>query len=444
MSSRILCSLLLCSFLTSSAPAQEMPATLEQVRKAVDWPQLPKPEDASRFACGLSNCSFATKLSFSQVAEFFAKALPPLGWVEDKEPIPGVNASRKDYLSMQFDKDGMYLGISGYKDQMSGLNQIMIQNSGNVDVRKLPKFPGAQFKNDLRASQYYFTASKPEEVAAFYRKELPPLNWREVEDYSAKFHAKEGRTILHFVQNAMEINMTIWINKDKQTEATCFSSARHSFEPEQIKEVFCAKEMATPAKLKDCLEVIDMRKLPLMDKAQKLDHDKKMTVLAMAVSYQAPGTVTDAAKFYRKALGDMGWKEIPPVNDMDKMLTLKFEKAGYLVSVGASEYDKPGFVTVAVVNHSNVDIRQLPYPPGAEIHPTRDEFVNINTTLTKEEAFDFYRKELPKLGWKGGGTRGGALMTFVQNDVELRIEIQTDSHDKTAVQLREVLLGGVE
>jgi hypothetical protein len=342
---------------------------------------------------------------------------------------------------VQFDKGGMHLSISGYKDQTSGLNQITMQNSGNVDTRKLPKLPGAQFKHDLRTSQYYFTTAKPEVVSAFYRKELPPLGWRESEDYSAKFHAKEGRTILHFLQNAMEINMTVWVNKEGQTEVTCFSMVRHSFEPELVKAVFCAKEIPAPAEFSEYLKVIDMRKLPLMDKAQKLDHARKMNVTSTGVNYQAPGTVADAAKFYRKALGEMGWKETPPVNDMDKMMALKFEKAGYLVTVGASELDKPGLVTVAVINCSNVDLRQLPYPPGAEIHPGRDEFVNINTSLTTEAAFEFYQKELPKLGWKGGKRRGNAAMRFTQNDVELDIEIQTDSHDKTAVQVREVLRG---
>jgi hypothetical protein len=161
----------------------------------------------------------------------------------------------------------------------------------------------------------------------------------------------------------------------------------------------------------------------------------------VGVNYQAPGKVADAAGFYRKHFAAQGWTEIPPRSSMEKMAGLKFEKSGYLVSVGASEFDKPGFVTVSVANHGNVDLRQLPYPPGAEIHPQRDAHVNINTTLTTDAAFEFYRKELPRLGWKEAKTQGRGTTSFQQNDVDLLLEIQTDSHDKTAVQLRTVLRG---
>jgi hypothetical protein len=427
--------------LACSVSAQDAvkPATLAQIQQSIDWTKLPKPGDASRFTNGLSICSYATKLSFAQAAEFFGKALPPQGWVQDKTPLPGADQSR--YLSVAFDKEGIHLAISGYKEEMLGLTRVTLQNTGNLDARKLPKMADAQLKHDLRTNQYFTTPSKPEAVAAFYRQELPALGWREVEEYSAKFHAKEGRTVLRFLQNAMEIGVTAFVNKEGQTEVTMLPHVRYTFDPEHVRSVYCAREIPPAAKLKDYLAVIDLRKLPLMDKAEKLTHDKKMTVHTVGVRYQVPGKVEDAVAFYRRYFSGQGWTELPCENDIDKMAEIKFEKAGYLVSVGASEYDQPGFVTVAVTNHGNVDLRQFPYPAGAEISPQRGEHINLNTTLTPAAAFEFYRQELPKLGWKESKTRGRANSTFQQNDVELRLEIQTDSHQKTAVQLHALLRG---
>jgi len=73
------------------------PATLAEIRDAIAWSQIPKPDGALPGRNGLSSCSYKAPGTSLEAAAFFRKNLPPLGWKEDTAPIPGVD--QKDYLS---------------------------------------------------------------------------------------------------------------------------------------------------------------------------------------------------------------------------------------------------------------------------------------------------------------------------------------------------------
>ena len=97
-----------------------------------------------------------------------------------------------------------------------------------------------------------------------------------------------------------------------------------------------------------------------------------------------------------------------------RLTTLKFEKSGYLMMFNASRDKKDGLTNVSLMNTGNVDLRKLPFPPGAKFHPNRSEFINTETTLSVDDAFKFYRNELPKLGWKEVKQLGQGTMQFTQ------------------------------
>jgi hypothetical protein len=415
------------------------PATLAEIIQSIDWDKLPRPEGADRVHGSVSLLSYTVPLTFAQAGEFYRKSLPPLGWAEDKEVLQGVDANQSLYAA--FDKGDVRLVVTGYKTDPNAPLTVTLMNAGNVDARKLPQSADAKPRTSLRTAIIYTTAEKPDAVAQFSREKFKEQGWQETPVAGAKMLAKEGRTILRFIQNAMETTVVITVNKDGQTEVTLSPHVRNTFDPADVRAHCAPKDVTTPAKLKDALEVLDIRKLPRLPNSEKMDRDQILMVHSAGVAYQAPGSLAGTAKFYRKTLADLGWTEQLPAGDIDTLLALKFEKAGYLVSVGASQSQPGAKVEVSVTNHGNVDLRQLPYPPGAEIGTARDAFVNTTTTHNKEAATKFYQEELPKLGWKAVKAAKTGVMEFSQNDVDLHVEIGTDTEERTSIQLRAALRG---
>lgn len=420
----------------------EKPATLAMILQSVDLEKLPRPARALNVHGGpaLLSCQMPP-FTFAEAAEFYRKSLTPLGWAEDKEPIPGLDNSQLLYLA--FDKGGMRLVITGQKADRADPMTVTLVNTGNVDARKMPRMADAKPKIQLQTAVIYTTAAKPDEVAAFYSKEFSARGWRATLAPAARFLAKEGRTVLRFVQNAMECNVVIAAGKDRATEVTLAPQVRQTFEPADVRAHCTPKEVAAPAKQKEYLEVLDVRKLPRPEMAEKLEHDKEFVVHSVGTAYQAALNLDDVAVYYRKVFDELGWARLLSQGDSQTHLDLKFEKNGNLVSVTASKPAESDKVRVSVTNHGNVDLRQLPYPPGAEIGCVRDAHVHINTALSKAEAEEFYRKELPKLGWEAQATRGQGTLRFTQNEVYLHIEVGTDAEERTSMHIH-TLLRGVE
>lgn len=431
---RIACiTLLLVSASQGISQDATKPATVKEIKETIDWTKAPKLPEARKVNITLSMLTYDAPGTFLQAAEFYRKALPTLGWKEDTTPIPGVD--QKDYLSLSFDKGPMRLSVSGYRPDPKAPMTITLFNTGNVDVRTLPRTVDAKTKSDYRTAVVYTSQLKQSDIAEFCKKSISALGWKESPDDSAEFHAKEGRTVLRFLYNAMELTVVIYQNKEGQREITYSTHVQFDLKPEEVNEVMAgnAPAVAKPTTLKEAVEVIDITKLPRPDKAEKLKRDKKLMVLPIVASFQAPGTISDITKFYRKVFTDLGWKELNADIEMENMAQLKFEKAGYLVTLGASKQD--GAIQVSIVNRGNVDLRQLPYPEGARFPPERDQVVNCTTTLGNEATFEFYRKELTKLGWKEAATRGQGTARFTQNSMEIRLEITDGQAGKTQIKI---------
>jgi hypothetical protein len=79
-----------------------------------------------------------------------------------------------------------------------------------------------------------------------------------------------------------------------------------------------------------------------------------------------------------------------------------------------------------------VDLRRLPYPPGAEIGWDRRVLpATVRTTASPADAAAFYRAELPKLGW----TEKGKDLEFVQNGMRVKLYVGTPRDGTTPVQV---------
>jgi hypothetical protein len=418
------------------ADANSKPATLPEIRDAVDWAKIPRPNGWLPGRDGLSLCTFDAPGTFQEAATFFRKSLSDAGWREDALPA-GVD--QKQYLYLTFQKGNTYLVINGYRPSPEAFMTIALTNAGNVDLREYPKPGDAKFLSNGRLAAIYTTGATPQDATEFHRKALTERGWKEVPAESAKFFAKEGRIVLRFLQNAMEIGVVSAKNMTGETEVTLTSQVRHEFDPGDVREYLTPKAIPAPPTIDDYLAVIDLRKFPLMKDASKRERQSEPMARSAAIGCQAPGTLIDVVAHHRKHLLDQGWKETRSDSSIDRRAALYYEKKGYLLTVDAGQ-EKKEPVQIAVVNHGNVDLRQLPYPPGTEIYPERDAFLNCTTTLSQAEATEFYRKELTKLGWHEVKELGRGNYSFLQKATYLRIEIGKDTNDRTAIQLRTGLI----
>ena len=413
------------------------PAMLAEIRDAIDWSKMPKPPGAQSSRSGLSTCTYQAPGTFLEVATFFRNNMPALGWKEDATPIPGVD--QKESLYLTFDKGGMRLSINGYRSEPNVPMTITVSNNGNVDIRTIPKPADAKFQSNGQVAAFFTTGNKPEEAADFCRKGILNRGWKEVPDESAKFFAKEGRFVLRFIQNAMEIGVVASRNMAGQTEVSLTAHVKYKFDPSEIRKVLRIKDLSIPANEKEYLSVLDLRTFPLMKQARKRDRQSQAIALSHAMTCQAPGTLEEAIGYHRKEFLERGWTETRFDHEIDDRVEIDFEKQDYLVTVNLGQR-KQEDVQISVVNHGNIDPRQLPYPAGVEITPERSTFVNTLTTVSESEATEYYRKELVKSGWKEMKARGRGVYLFLQNASLLQIEIQKDAEGRTALKLTPSLL----
>ncbi|HQR07646.1 MAG TPA: hypothetical protein PLN21_12535 [Gemmatales bacterium] len=428
----IACTLLATCNVALHAQEVAKPATVKQVNEAIDFDKIPRLEGAIKYQKHFNHITYHAPGTFKQAADFYLEQLAKLGWQQEKT-IPA--GDQKDYLSVMFEKDGMLLSLSGYRSEAKDPMTVTLMVYGNVDVRQFPKMGDAEVKSNYKTVSFYLSKKTSDESMAFIRKFMKEQGWTERTEDGYATWAKEGRFVLKFEQNAMECTM-VTAKKPDGIEVMYSASVRHELSPDEVTTTVSGKELGKPATLKEAIDVIDIGKLPRMEKGTKGKRDKELYSLPIGTHYEVPESAVDAAAtFYRKLLKEQGWTELTPDLEMEDHVHLKFEKNGFLLGFSASYDKKDQATTVALLNHGNVDLRKLPFPPGAKFTSGRSNHINTTTRLGVDEAFEFYRKELTKLGWKEEKQLGQGTMRFTQNGIELRLEIGENIYKKTGVQL---------
>lgn len=158
-----------------------------------------------------------------------------------------------------------------------------------------------------------------------------------------------------------------------------------------------------PASLTEVVQVIDLRKLPLLK-----DADKPAESAATVIRYAAASKVAPAFEFYETTLGKLGWKiSTEPGGKLvtDDYGQGMFQKQGYQLSLSIfPDPSKPGQVSVTLMNMGNLDTRKLPAPPnskllygglGSTIHVTPAKVADVAAFVSKELRARGWRQYVP-------------------------------------------------
>jgi len=137
-----------------------------------------------------------------------------------------------------------------------------------------------------------------------------------------------------------------------------------------------------------------------------------------SLGYEATGDVKAVFEFQRRSLLERNWKELSEPQIYEQSASGQFGKGGYHVSVSIFPRGEPGQVSVHLQNHSNLNLRKLPVPPGAKLQYAFPAVASFETAAAVEETTDAVRKLLLDQGWQPYGSAGD-LMSFKQNAVHL-------------------------
>lgn len=173
------------------------------------------------------------------------------------------------------------------------------------------------------------------------------------------------------------------------------SDARVATQPTET--VAPAKEQADPSTAKAAIKIVDLLELPRF--GQKNAVQSGPTYLY----YSGEGTLKEADQFYQQLLASRGWREIPPLTPpTDQYVDRLFENQGYYVRASVSLGGQRGELGIMLSNLGNVDVRQLPRLPDADIAgaPSTPVNVTFKTASSIPDATDAIHKLLSETGWQ--------------------------------------------
>jgi hypothetical protein len=393
----------------SQTAAMPPAATYSEGMKVIDLNRFPRLSNAEAGRGSSADLYYEAPGDVPGALRFYQEKLQVEGWTEEaRQTVDEI----EDFVTTGFDKDGFHLNLQINKGDKPNRVRIHLEHKGNVDVRRFPRLADAA-RGGLESFDDvdYETETEPEAAVTFYRKELAQRGWKEDKSESKEYPG--GTKTLVFDQHAMLVKLRI----DK-------GSVR-------IQSELIGAAIPRPASAADALAAIDLRQLPRMEGAVGARVD------SAGLEYSVAGTIEDVLQFYRNEFGKKGWAEKSPAPPhSDNQAGVRFAKGQFIVELSArSKGDKD--TTVSMLNRGDLDLRKLLHPPDVKVDfLTEPEEVNFTTGLSPEAAKDFYRRELPKFGWRDTSSASSQALEFSQNATKVMVSAGTSADGKATVQLR--------
>lgn len=174
-----------------------------------------------------------------------------------------------------------------------------------------------------------------------------------------------------------------------------------------------AAEGSAPATARQAAQVIDLSTLPRFGKEGVSRQES-----SVQVSYSTTGNIKSVYEFHQKQLLSTGWKALPQSSVTDQYASGTFNKYGFTLSLTVTPAGEGGKVSVALMNHGNVDLNQLPLPAGSKPLFAGPVSAMWTSSTPVEDAVNEVKAALAKQGWVPYGEAGGQHF-FRQNAVRL-------------------------
>jgi hypothetical protein len=162
-----------------SAPrvAVTRPATREEALAAIDLRKMPEMPGAKDRSASAFTLRYSAPARMADAASFHRAKLRDLGWSEDKDPFSSEYA-----IGERLEKDGFHVWLHVVDlGPPKGWIAVTLKNCGNIDPRNLPRPFDAKSTEGNHVPNVWMGIAKasPEDIVAFYRKELGASGWQE-------------------------------------------------------------------------------------------------------------------------------------------------------------------------------------------------------------------------------------------------------------------------
>ncbi len=188
-----------------------------------------------------------------------------------------------------------------------------------------------------------------------------------------------------------------------------------------------------PASPQQAAEVIDLSSFELI---RPIATDGVLNRRIAEQSYIASGSVTEIAGAIKERLTKAGWSPLDGGMVTDQYASETLQKSGFTLSLSVSPSGNPNEVRVTLMNHGNVDFKQLPLPGELVSQYQSPVMSMLGSPWPVDETTEKISQALIGAGWKPYGSPVGSRQ-FKQNGVRLNVSIMAApaQDNRTVVQV---------
>lgn len=255
--------------------AADQPATVDEAAKVLDLRHFDLLNGAETSANRtVANLTYETKSTVDKAHRFHAEAMTKAGW----KVLPDGYASEQ-MASSTYAKDGYKVSLSVMPTGDAGVVMVTLNNHGNVDTSKLPAPDDSKPFYSTPVSTAYLTSTSVDATARLLRDKFTKAGW---EPYG------DAGDVANYKQNAIQLHVRVTTAPAQNNQTLVDYST----------ELMSADLPAPP----------DAPRVQYADVTRQL-------------SFDAKGSVDEVAAYYRKRLGEAGWKATT-----DNLIEVDFEK----------------------------------------------------------------------------------------------------------------------
>lgn len=305
----------------------------------VDTTRLPKYPEAREIPVDPTNANYRTSAEMQEVIDFCRKELAALGWHEytgfspDPTDVPHAKLLRHLKNAVQLDVSISDVSKFASPDFPDAKTHVAYMLTGMID-HDMPIRPDAtNMKLDIYPWRMkYETPASTAEVVEFYRSAYPKLGWSE-EEAAAQVTEKSATLVFtrsddeHFLigigrsdegLTTVQFNQ-VSIEKPDTPKQPVAKSNPAKTDPDREPVAVRGNDDPKPAKKKDSLG----EKLGVPTTAKNVSRDSNLGM----ISFTSSDDAQKVAEYYRKALPDLGWREVKLASSVQKeFASLTFEK----------------------------------------------------------------------------------------------------------------------
>jgi hypothetical protein len=180
-----------------------MPANPDQMHQLIDLRVLPRLPNCEVNISDVRDLSCIAPVEVAEAMKFYRHFLGQLGWSEAKTAGPNP-------AMLVFEKTGSRI-TAGFYPSGAGKTNVMLTHEGNLDMRILPKFDGAEIQPSYESADNMLYTTKADLLAIETNllRKLPQEGWAAYTRLNTSQNEQPDSRDLEFLKNGISLRVSI-------------------------------------------------------------------------------------------------------------------------------------------------------------------------------------------------------------------------------------------